>query len=73
MQDCFVKGVLNCCGADQPDLYKKIEENTWRVSDLWKVDGSKLDLLAVAQSMLCEVERMMGIFPNVDIKRNRHE
>ncbi len=71
MQDCFVMGCLACCGVDQPELYQKLKDKTWRVSDLRKIDDSKLDLLAVAQNMLCEVERMMGIFPNLPKRMTR--
>lgn len=43
----------------------KVELGTWRPQDVYKVDASKIDLLAVAQNMSCEIEKMMGIFPNI--------
>ncbi len=65
LQDCFVMGCLACCGVDQPELYAKLKDGTWRTSDVWKINSGNLDLMAVAQNMSCEVERMMGIFPNI--------
>jgi len=64
VRDCFVKGLLLCCGADQPELYERAEMGTWTTPDIWKVDLSKIDPLAVAQNMSCEMEKMMGIYPN---------
>lgn len=64
IRDCFVKGLLRCCGTDQPGLYEKVGKNTWRTMDVFKIDLSKLDPLAVSQAMNCEIEKMMGIFPN---------
>jgi len=43
----------------------KVELGTWRPQDVYKVDANKIDLLAVAQNLSCEMERMMGIFPNI--------
>ena len=64
IQDCFVKGFLLCCGADQPELYEKVENDNWRVMDIFKIDFSHIDPLAASQNMQCEMEKMMGIYPN---------
>ena len=69
IRDCFVKGLLLSCGGidneEQNTLYESVKEGTWRTDDVYKVELSQIDPLAVAQNMTCEVERMMGIFPNV--------
>jgi len=69
MRDCYVKGLLLCCGGtdieSQTALYNSVEAGTWRTDDVFEVDLSQIDPLAVTQNMMCEVERMMGIFPNV--------
>lgn len=67
VQDCFIKALLLCCGIDQPELYDKVEQNTWRTPDVWKVDMVHIDPLAVAQHMGCEMEKMMNIYPNTDV------
>ena len=63
--DCFVKGLLLCTGCDQPELYEKVENGTWRYRDVYKVNFDNIDPIAHSQNMMCEVERMMGIFPNL--------
>ena len=64
IRDCFVTALLTCCGCDQPELSKKVEDGTWRTMDIYKIDLSQLDPLAVAQNMSCNMEKMMGIYPN---------
>jgi len=34
-------------------------------NDLYKLDLNKLDVMAVFQNFSCEVEKLMGIYPNV--------
>lgn len=52
---------------NEPDyVHVKAELGTWRTQDVYKIDLSKVDPLAVAQNLSCEIERMMGIFPNVN-------
>jgi len=60
IMDCFVMGLLDCT-----DQSKKVKDGTWRYRDLWTCDMEKTDPLAVAQNMMCHVEKMMNIFPNV--------
>lgn len=65
IRDCFIKGFLLCCGVDQPTLYERVENNSWLPDDIYKVDFSHIDPIAAAQNMGCEIEKMMGIFPNI--------
>lgn len=44
----------------------KAELGTWRTQDIYKIDFSNVDPLAICQNLTCEIERMMGIFPNID-------
>ncbi len=46
-------------------LSTKVETNTWRRDDVYLVDFTKIDPIAVAQNLTCEIEKMMGIFPNI--------
>jgi hypothetical protein len=34
-------------------------------NDLFELDLNKLDPVAICQNLSCEIERIMGIFPNV--------
>jgi hypothetical protein len=53
---------------DHPDyLCTKVETGTWRYQDIYQVDLSKVDPGAIAKNLTCEIEKMMGIFPNVQI------
>ena len=65
VRDCFIKGALLSNGVDQPMLYDKAEKGTWLKDDIYELDWSSIDPIAVAQNMACEIEKMMGIFPNV--------
>lgn len=51
---------------NEPDYVStKSELGTWRTQDVYKIDFSKVDPLAIAQNLTCEIEKMMGIFPNI--------
>ena len=68
--DCFAKGVLLSNGVDQPELYDRVENGSWLHSDIYKIDGTNIDIGVVCQNMCCEIEKMMGIFPNVPKLKN---
>ena len=53
--DCFIRAIL---GFEESD-------KTWRPQDVYKMDFSKIDPLALKQNMLNNIEKMMGIFPNI--------
>mgnify|MGYP001561978832 FL=1 len=61
--DCLVQGFLLSSGPGEP--YSKAINGTWIQEDIFKVDLHSLDPMAVAQNMLCCIERYMGIFPNI--------
>jgi len=63
--DCFVRGFLLSNGVDQPDLYERVENDSWLHSDLYKLHLENIDPGAACQNMCCEIEKMMGIFPNI--------
>lgn len=74
LRDCFVRAVLLSTGAqviDGVDMRPRYEEaNKGEAaalceSDLYGFNLDKLDPMAIAQNLACEVERVMGIFPNV--------
>lgn len=54
--DCFVRAIL---GFEETD-------KTWRYQDVYKMDFSKIDPLGVQQNMLVNIEKMMGIYPNIN-------
>ena len=69
LRDCFIRAVLlSSSGISKPGLYEeacKGEVATLCENDIYGFNLDKLDPMAIAQNLCCEVERIMGIFPNV--------
>lgn len=74
LRDCFIRAVLLSTGAeviggkDMRPLYEeacKGEQAALCENDLYGFNLDALDPMAVCQNLSCEVERAMGIFPNV--------
>jgi len=63
--DCFVIGWLQAAGRSA-----LAESLTATYNDIYECDED-IDPLAVMQNMVCEMERRMGIFPNVLRERER--
>ena len=54
--DCIVKGFLACGGIDRErPIY----------DDVYSIDLSDIDPIAVVQNAMWEIEKMMGIYPNL--------
>lgn len=49
----------------------KVQLGTWRTQDVCKIDLENINLMAVCQNFTCEVEKMMGIFPNLQKIENK--
>ena len=65
LTDAFIIGAM-AAGNDQiPDYSEREKKRLFCWNDLYKLDWNKMDAGAVAQNMSCEVEKMMGIYPNV--------
>jgi hypothetical protein len=62
LKDCYVMGFLQATGRGEV-----VESGKWRYQMVYDPPpaGFEPDELAVAQNMLCNVEKMMGIYPNV--------
>ena len=69
IRDCYVRGVFLSAGHIVPELYEealKGEDANLSENDLFGWDHTEIDPVAVAQNMSCEIERMMGIYPNIE-------
>lgn len=67
LRDCYVRAYCLSNGIDNPWHYeqaKKGEAAALCENDIYKLKGS-VDPMAVFQNFSCEVERLMGIYPNV--------
>lgn len=74
LRDCFIRAVLLSTGAETIDgknmrpLYEeacKGDAAALCENDLYGFNLDKLDPMAICQNLSCEIERAMGIFPNV--------
>ncbi len=68
LRDCFIRAIyLSASHLDKElhDEANKGEDAALCENDLYKLDLNKLDPMAISQNLNCEVERLMGIFPNV--------
>ncbi len=66
--DCFIHGIcLASYGISPPGVYERATagDGTLNYNDVYGWDLDQLDPLAVMQNMTCEIERRMGIYPNV--------
>lgn len=65
----FVRGVILASNHLFPEKYEetlKGEEANLTMHDLYGFDLDKIDPGAMCQNMMCEIEKMMGIFPNIN-------
>jgi len=65
LRDCFIRAVGQASGPGK--LYNESEKGEDAVineNDIYKV-SSEVDIIAVQQCLCCEVEKIMGIFPNL--------
>lgn len=74
LRDCFIRAVLLSTGAELIDgkdmrpLYEEACKGEAAVlceNDLYGFNLDKLDPIAICQNLSCEVEKLMGIYPNV--------
>jgi len=69
MRDCFIRAVLlSSHGISPAGLYDEATKGEAAAiceNDLYGWDLNKLDPMAVAQNLACEIEKIMGIYPNV--------
>lgn len=68
LRDCYVRAVLLSAHHLVPTLYEEATKGPAAVlceNDLYGFNLDEIDPIAIAQNLSCEVERVMGIFPNV--------
>lgn len=68
LSDCLLRSFFLCSGHINSDKYTeacKGEEAKLCENDLYGWDLDKIDPVALIQNFTCEVEKIMGIFPNL--------
>jgi intracellular sulfur oxidation DsrE/DsrF family protein len=87
VRDCFIRAVLLSTGgsffSEEKDLSAKMQalyeqaqkgENAVLCeNDLYGFNLDKLDPIAIVQNLTCEIERVMGIYPNVPQLERNHD
>lgn len=52
-------------------ISSKVEMGTWREQDVYNLNWDDIDPIAITQNFACQVEKMMGIFPNIPELRHK--
>lgn len=76
LRDCYIRAWFLSSGHINLAKYneaKKGENAVLCEQDLYGWDLNEVDPYAVLQNFCCEVERLMGIFPNVPKLQERHD
>lgn len=54
---------------DEPAyIATKAKTRNWRIQDIYKLNWDNIDPMAITQNLTCEIEKLMGIFPNINTK-----
>ncbi|CAN7321581.1 hypothetical protein LJR084_001853 [Variovorax sp. LjRoot84] len=68
LRDAFIRAAFLSAFDQAPAQYDEANKGPAAVlceNDLFALDLDKLDPMAWCQNLSCEIERLMGIFPNV--------
>ena len=68
LRDCFIRAICLSASHLNEELYNEADKGENAAlceNDLYKLDLDELDPMAICQNLSCEVERIMGIFPNL--------
>jgi hypothetical protein len=66
LRDCFIRAIALSAGPGP--LYQegcKGERANISENDIYKINLNELDPIAIQQNLTCEVEKLMGIYPNM--------
>ncbi len=68
LRDCYVRACFLSAGHQHPAGYEQALKGVDAVlceNDVYELDWFSIDPIAVAQNMSCEIEKLMGVFPNL--------
>lgn len=66
LRDCYIRAYIQCAGDQFPGLCEQAEKGERAQlceNDIYRIED--VDPMAVFQNMSCEIERLMGIYPNL--------
>lgn len=86
LRDCFIRAILLSTGgeffpeASKKDHMKTLYDEACKgeravlcENDVYGFDLDRLDPIAICQNLSCEVEKLMGIYPNVPELKETHD
>ena len=65
LSDCVVKAFVDSTPGLSDELYERADDGTLNYNDLYDLDLTEMDPLALTQNICCRVEKAMGIYPNI--------
>lgn len=68
LADCICKAFIDCTGftlENADEMRQRADDGTLNYNDLYELDLSEMDPVALIRNVACRVEKMMGIYPNV--------
>ena len=68
LRDCFLRACFLCAYDQHPAGYEQANKGVDGAlceNDIYELDFNKMDAIAIAQNLSCEIERIMEIFPNI--------
>jgi hypothetical protein len=68
VQDCLIRAIVVCLDPSSEvgkDLRRKLEDGSLIWDNIYEADLNWCDPIAIGQNLTCEIEKIMGIYPNV--------
>lgn len=66
LYDCLVRALCHCCYDQMSDAQKEqLEQDEFNISDIFNFDLNAADPIAILQTLCVEVEKTLGIYPDV--------
>lgn len=67
LRDCYIRAICQSAYPQHDDLRREAEKGESAAlceNDVYRFDFSALDPMAIFNNLACEVEKIMGIYPN---------
>jgi len=63
--DCIVRAMIYGNKDATDEMRRRADDGTLNYNDVYDLDFSGIDPIAIVQNAMCEIEKMMGIYPNI--------
>ncbi len=65
LADCVVKAFVDSTPGVSDEMYQRADDGTLNYNDLYELDLTEMDPIALIQNICCRVEKTMKIYPNI--------